>query len=70
MKNDYIRKKYFVNPGNEPTYIMADWIQIVRGKLQFYVVEGKEPHEKHILRKEFELHKGFHFDNLNHWNNC
>lgn len=58
-------KKYFVNPGNEPTYITADWIQIVRGKLQFYVIEGKSPHTKDKLIKEFEIHKGLHFDDLN-----
>ncbi len=50
-------KKYFVNPGNEPTYIKAMWVQITRGMLQFYDEDDK-------LIREFEIHEGLHCDNL------
>lgn len=49
-------KKYFVNPGNEPTYITAKWVQITNGKLQFF-------DENDELIREFEIHEGLHFDN-------
>ncbi len=50
--------KYFVNPGNAPTYITAKWVQIHKGMLQFFDENNK-------LIKEFEIHEGLHFDNLN-----
>lgn len=52
-------KQYFVNPDNQPTYIMAEWVQIYRGKLQFWVADKKV--------REFEIHEGLHFDNLNNF---
>lgn len=56
-----MKKKYFVNPrngGNKPTYITANWVQITRGMLQFYDEDNK-------LIREFEIHKGLHYDDLN-----
>lgn len=53
-----MEKKYFINPGNEPTYITANWVQIHKGKLQFYNI-----HREKIA--EFEIHEGLHFDDLN-----
>ena len=49
--------RYFVNPGNEPTYIIAKWVQICKGKLQFYGEDSK-------LIREFKLNPRLHFDNL------
>ena len=56
-------KKYFVNPGNEPVYIKAMWVQIHRGMLQFYDEDDK-------LIREFEIHEGLHFDDLNNRTGC
>tara|TARA_R110000751_G_scaffold111037_1_gene208895 strand:+ start:471 stop:656 length:186 start_codon:yes stop_codon:yes gene_type:complete len=54
--------KYFVNPGNEPTYITAKWVQVCNGKLQFYGDANK-------LIREFEIHPGLHFDDLSNNHN-
>lgn len=52
-----MKNKYFVNPANEPTYIKAKWVQISKGKLQFFGDDDK-------LIKEYEIHPGLHFDTL------
>jgi hypothetical protein len=51
-------KKYFVNPGNEPIYIKAMWVQIKTGMLQFFDEDDK-------LIREFEIHERLYFDDLN-----
>lgn len=50
-------KKYFVNPGDEPIYIEAMWVQIKKGMLQFFDEDDK-------LIREFVINDWLYFDNL------